>query len=54
MGKLTTNQIKNLVEAGTYEDGEGLLCFQLNGNRREMGLGSYPQLDLKKAPRSRL
>lgn len=24
MGKLTANQIKNLVEAGTYEDGEGL------------------------------
>ena len=62
MGKLTANQIKNLVEAGTYEDGEGLrllvkpsgrktwvLRFQLNGKRREMGLGSYPQLDLKKA-----
>lgn len=62
MGKLTANQVKNLVEAGTYEDGEGLrllvkpsgrktwvLRFQLNGKRREMGLGSYPQLDLKKA-----
>jgi hypothetical protein len=24
MGKLTANQVKNLVEAGTYEDGEGL------------------------------
>ena len=62
MGKLTANQVKNLVEAGTYEDGDGLrllvkpsgrktwvLRFQLNGKRREMGLGSYPQLDLKKA-----
>lgn len=62
MGKLTANQIKNLVEPGTYEDGEGLrllvkpsgrktwvLRFQLNGKRREMGLGKYPQLDLKKA-----
>ncbi len=23
--------------------------FQLNGKRREMGLGGYPQFDLKKA-----
>ncbi len=62
MGKLTANKVKNLVEAGTYEGGGGLrllvkpsgrktwvLRFQLNGKRREMGLGSYPQLDLKKA-----
>lgn len=53
MGKLTANQIKNLVEPGTYEDGEGLrllvkpsgrktwvLRFQLNGKRRERGLGA--------------
>lgn len=24
MGKLTANQVKSLVEAGTYEDGDGL------------------------------
>ena len=62
MGKLTAKQVENVTEAGTYEDGDGLrlvvkstgrknwvLRFQLNGKRREMGLGGYPQLDLKKA-----
>ncbi|MFH0021003.1 Arm DNA-binding domain-containing protein [Pseudomonas fluorescens] len=62
MSKQTVNQIKNLVVAGTYEDGDGLrlfvkpsgrktwvLHFQLNGKRREMVLGNYPKLDLKKA-----
>jgi hypothetical protein len=61
MSKQTVNQIKNLVVAGTYEDGNGLrlsetlrrktwvLHFQLNGKRRETGLGNYPKLDLKKA-----
>jgi integrase len=62
MGKLTAKQVENLTEPGTYEDGDGLrlfvkptgrktwvLRFQLNGKRREMGLGSYPLLDLKKA-----
>lgn len=62
MGKLTAKQVKNLTEPGTYEDGDGLrmvikdsgrkfwvLRFQIHGKRREMGLGGYPQLDLKKA-----
>ncbi|WP_241669090.1 MULTISPECIES: Arm DNA-binding domain-containing protein [Pseudomonas] len=62
MGKLTANQIKNLVVAGTYENGDELrllvkpsgrktwvLRFQLNCKLTETGLGSYPQLDLKKA-----
>ena len=62
MGKLTAKQVEHVTEAGTYEDGDGLrlvvkstgrknwvLRFQLNGKRREMGLGGYPQLDLKKA-----
>lgn len=62
MGKLTAKQVENLTEPGTYEDGGGLrlvikvsgrkfwvLRFQLNGKRREMGLGGYPQFDLKKA-----
>jgi len=62
MGKLTAKHVENVTEPGTYEDGDGLrlivkatgrknwvLRFQLHGKRREMGLGGYPQLDLKKA-----
>ena len=62
MGKLTAKLVENLAEPGTYEDGDGLrlvvtstgrknwvLRFQLHGKRREMGLGGYPSLDLKKA-----
>lgn len=62
MGKLTTKQIENLTEPGTYEDGDGLrlvvkasgkkswvLRFQLAGKRREMGLGGYPDVKLKDA-----
>ena len=62
MGRLTAKKIENLTEAGTYEDGNGLrlvvkasgrkswvLRFQLAGQRREMGLGSYPTLGLKEA-----
>lgn len=62
MGKLNAKQVENLIDAGTYEDGDGLrlivkasgrkswvLRFQLNNKRREMGLGSFPDLSLKKA-----
>ncbi|MFC6337772.1 DUF4102 domain-containing protein [Pseudomonas sp. CCM 7891] len=62
MGKLNPKQIENLTEPGTYEDGDGLrlevkpsgskswtLRFQLAGRRREMGLGSFPEVSLKKA-----
>ncbi len=62
MGKLNPKQIENQTEAGTYEDGDGLrlmvkatgrkswvLRFQLNGKRREMGLGSFPEVSLKAA-----
>ena len=62
MGKLNPKQVENLVEPGTYEDGDGLrlvvkptgrkswlLRFQLAGRRREMGLGSFPEVSLKKA-----
>lgn len=62
MGKLNPKQVENLTEAGTYEDGDGLrlvvkatgrkswlLRFQLAGRRREMGLGSFPEVGLKKA-----
>lgn len=62
MGKLSPKQVENLAEPGTYEDGDGLrlvvkasgrkswvLRFQLGGKRREMGLGSYPEVGLKAA-----
>ncbi|ASL27862.1 tyrosine-type recombinase/integrase [Azotobacter chroococcum] len=62
MGKLNPKQVENLTEPGTYEDGDGLrlivkatgskswvLRFQINGRRREMGLGSYPEVGLKDA-----
>ncbi|EIU5573144.1 TPA: tyrosine-type recombinase/integrase [Pseudomonas aeruginosa] len=60
MGKLNPRQVENLATPGTYEDGEGLrlvvkpnakkywvLRFQLDGKRREMGLGSFPDVGLK-------
>ncbi|EOG2039264.1 Arm DNA-binding domain-containing protein, partial [Pseudomonas aeruginosa] len=62
MGKLNPKQVENLTEPGTYEDGDGLrlvvkptgrkswlLRYQLAGRRREMGLGSFPEVSLKKA-----
>lgn len=62
MGKLNSKQVENLTEPGTYEDGDGLrlvvkarggrswvLRYQLNGKRREMGLGSFPEVSLKAA-----
>lgn len=62
MGKLNPKQVENLTEPGTYEDGDGLrsvvkptgrkswlLRFQLVGRRREMGLGSFPEVSLKNA-----
>lgn len=62
MGKLNPKKVENLTEPGTYEDGDGLrlvvkatgrkswlLRFQLAGRRREMGLGSYPEVSLKSA-----
>lgn len=62
MGKLNPKQVENLAAPGTYEDGDGLrlvvkasgrkswvLRFQIAGKRREMGLGSYPEVGLKAA-----
>lgn len=62
MGKLNPAQVKNLATPGTYEDGQGLrlvvrangrkswvLRFQLDGKRREMGLGAFPEVSLKDA-----
>ncbi len=56
--KLSPRQVAT-AKAGKYEDGAGLrlivseagakkwvLRFTLNGKRREMGLGSYPDIDL--------
>ncbi len=56
--KLSFRQVET-AEAGKYEDGAGLrlivseagakkwvLRFTLNGKRREMGLGSYPDIEL--------
>lgn len=62
MAKLNPKQVENLTEPGTYEDGDGLrlvvkatgrkswvLRYQLSGKRREMGLGSFPEVGLKAA-----
>lgn len=62
MGNLNARQVENLTEAGSYDDGEGLrlivkptgrkywfLRFQLDGKRRDMSLGRFPDLGLKGA-----
>lgn len=62
MGKLNPKQVENLTEPGAYGDGDGLrlivkptgrkswvLRFQLAGQRRDMGLGSFPEVSLKNA-----
>jgi integrase len=62
VGKLTVKIVENLTAPGTYEDGDGLrlvvkssgrkswvLRYQLNGRRREAGLGAYPAVGLKDA-----
>ncbi|WP_374725345.1 tyrosine-type recombinase/integrase [Pseudomonas peli] len=59
MDKLNPQQVKNLSVPGPYEDGQGLrlvvaasgskswvLRYQVQGKRREMGLGGYPGLSL--------
>lgn len=60
--KLKAKQVETLTEPGTYTDGNGLrliikgngrkywdLRYQLNGKRREMGLGTYPERSLAEA-----
>ena len=62
MGNLSPKQVENLTAPGAYDDGEGLrlvvkptgrkywfLRFQLDGKRRDMSLGSYPDVNLKAA-----
>ena len=61
MGKLTDRGARTLG-AGRYDDGDGLRLvvslkgkrswifrYQLNGRRRDMGLGSFPDVGLKEA-----
>lgn len=62
MGKLTPNLIKDLTEPGRYSDGEGLLLqisasggkswlvrIQINGRRRDIGLGEVRHVSLREA-----
>jgi integrase len=62
MGKLTPNLIKELTEPGRYSDGEGLLLqisasggkswlvrVQVNGRRRDIGLGEVRHVSLRDA-----
>jgi integrase len=62
MGKLSAKQVENLTAPGTYDDGDGLRLvvkprgskswvfrYQIQGKRRDMGLGSFPALSLKSA-----
>lgn len=60
--KLTAKQVDTIRAPGIYEDGQGLRLvvgqggskswifrYQLNGRRRQMGLGSFPIISLKAA-----
>ena len=62
MGQLTATEIKALTEAGRYNDGDGLILnvapggskswilrVQLDGKRRDIGLGSTKVLTLTEA-----
>jgi integrase len=62
MGNLTAVQVRNLRAAGRYSDGNGLLLVvgktgraswilrvQADGRRRDIGLGSYPDVSLGEA-----
>ena len=59
---LNAKQVETLTKAGKHYDGDGLYLlvskaggkswvyrYQLNGKRREMGLGAYPAATLKAA-----
>ena len=61
MARLTDRAVKT-VGAGRYGDGDGLqlivsdngrrkwvMRYQMNGTRRDMGLGSYPAVSLSEA-----
>ena len=64
-GKLTVKQLDAFTKPGLYSDGGGLFLvvtpsgsrnwtfrYQLNGRRREMGLGPYPAVGLAAARRN--
>lgn len=61
MSKLTQSFVKSVTERGTYQDGRGLMLvvntsgkywvlrYQINRERRDMGLGSFPTLSVREA-----
>ena len=62
--QLTARQVEKLVEPGTYADGEGLtlrvsasgnrrwvLRLTVDGQRTNVGIGSYPRVGLAEARR---
>ena len=62
MGKLTALAVKAIKEPGRHADGDGLMLFvkpsgaktwilraQVNGRRRDFGLGAYPAVSLSDA-----
>jgi integrase len=62
MSKLTQQFVKSVTQPGTYQDGRGLMLnvkpsgrkywvlrYQINGARRDMGLGVFPSISLKDA-----
>lgn len=62
MSKLTPAFVKQVSEPGSYQDGRGLFLkvgsdgakrwvfrFQLNGRRRDMGIGAFPAVSLRDA-----
>lgn len=59
MGSLTAIKVRNLKDAGRYSDGSGLILVlnqsgkaswivrvQNAGRRRDIGIGSYPEISL--------
>ena len=62
MGKLTALKVKSIKDKGRYQDGDGLMLvvsqsgskswiarLQMNGKRRDVGLGPYPDVSLVEA-----
>ena len=62
MSKLTNIQLKSKNKTGRYPDGNHLyfvivkngnqnwtIIYTINGKKREMGLGPYPEISLKSA-----
>jgi integrase len=62
MSKLTPSFVKQISDAGSYQDGRGLILkvnlngqkrwvfrYQINRRRRDMGIGTYPSVSLREA-----